>query len=186
MQYKEDTLKHTLTIERLAPDAFRLLEERRRPVNSQSSRLKDLTSLFFDLFKKQGVALMLHQSDWKFQETLSARLGEFGVKLQVLSYHENDIVPSIVRQSESVKQLHLLRNALASFSESANYDQHEPLYGLPMKAFVMCGGHATFQTDSDDGFWTVWYCDRKNRVSACLEITHVSLLHPVQPIKRSV
>jgi hypothetical protein len=158
------------------------MTERRRPVNAQSSRLQDLATLFFEQFKRQGVSLMLHQSDWRFQESYSALLGEYGVKLTILSYNEQDIVPSVVLCPETVVNINRLRNSLAAFSESAHFEQHEKLYELPTKAWVMCGTAAVFQSDIDAGLWSVWYCDRKNRASACLEITHTSLMEDAKAL----
>lgn len=124
------------------------------------------------------ISLILHQSDWRFQEAYCANLGEYEVKLIVLSYNEKEAVPSVVRNAETVLQINNLKTLLINFSETANFDKHENVYSFAHKCFVICGATTQFQTDNDNGLWTIWFNDSKNRVNASLEITHISLLAP--------
>lgn len=175
-------MKHTLTVERLDLKALRTLEERRCAVNSQPSRLKDLAILFFEQFKKHRPSLMLHQSDNAFKESYRVMVGEYEIRLQVLCYNEREIAPSLVYHPETVLQVNRLQSSLASFSPSEG-SEHDAVFGMAHKCFVMCGNTASFQTDIDDGIWSMQFCDKKNRTSASMEITHISLLPDAKPVK---
>lgn len=173
---REDTLKHTLSVVRADLSTLRSFEERRRPINSQPSRLKDLATLFIEQFKRHGPSAMLHQSATRFQESYSVIVGEYEVKLQILTYNERDNVPSVVREPETVAQIHRLRSSLVGFVTVPDFELQQCVYEMPIKAFVMCGEACVFSTDIDEGVWSLWLCDRKNRTSACVEITHTSLV----------
>ncbi len=171
-------MKHILTVSRFDATIPHKLEELRLPINNRASRLRDLRTLFLELFKRDRPQLLVHHSATRFQEAYNVTVGEFSAALTILSYHERDNVPSLVRDFESMRQINALRTHLACFSPTASFERHERLFEFPQRAAVVAGERMAFQTDVDEGLWEIWYNDPMNRACANLQITHESVLKP--------
>ena len=177
-------LKHIRTVLRIDQAVRQLLEEDRRIINASGSGLNSLSTLFLTLFKAHKPTLILHQSDTRFQESYIARVGDFEAKLVVLSYNERDIVPSVIKSAQTVLQLNSLRNHLVGFANYARYESLKCLFEFPTRAFAICGARIPFECEHEEGQWTVWFCDQIHRTSACMQITHCSLMEDTQQIVR--
>lgn len=169
-------MKYVLSQPCVDSNTIRNLQKRRKAVNDKPSRLKDLAILFFEQFKGFYPMVMLHENEKRFQESYTAMVGDFEIKLIILSYNESDVVPSVVLTHETVRQIYALRAALVNFPTKTNRKALQQVLEMPTKIFVQCGDNCEFQTDIDEGIWGLWLCDKKNRTSAYLQITHETLL----------
>lgn len=175
-------MEHLKTITAVDGQALKYIDERRDKINLARGRLHSMTDLFLDLFRTHHPHISIHASQSRMQESYVARCGDFQVKLLLLTHNPSANVPSVVKIPETALQVNALRNELVAFTDPENYHSNAAAFEFPMRAFRICADRVKYQTDCDEGFWTIWFCDSPNRASACLEITHFSLIEEADSV----